>query len=103
MQNMTKTKYYRLSPQAEDDLEAIWFYTFENWSLEQADVYLQYFVAAFEELAIGKRQGQRSVFPHFQKYLCGAHVIYYIEHADCLDIIRVLHQRQDAPQHLSDL
>jgi toxin ParE1/3/4 len=30
---------HRLSPQAERDLEDIWFYTFENWSAEQADRY----------------------------------------------------------------
>ena len=30
---------YRLSPLAVADLESIWLYTFERWSLEQADRY----------------------------------------------------------------
>ena len=30
---------YRLFPLAEADLEEIWLYTFNNWSLEQADKY----------------------------------------------------------------
>ena len=34
------------------------------------------------------------------KYLCGAHVVYFLDYPDHLDVIRVLHQRQDAEQHL---
>lgn len=30
---------YKLSIQAEIDLENIWLYTFEKWSLEKADYY----------------------------------------------------------------
>ena len=39
---------YRLSPLAERDLEEIWFYTFENWSAEQADRYHNQIMAAIE-------------------------------------------------------
>lgn len=31
---------YRVSLLASQDLEDIWAYTFENWSIEQADRYL---------------------------------------------------------------
>ena len=31
---------FKLSKQAELDLENIWLYTFETWSLQQADYYL---------------------------------------------------------------
>jgi len=31
---------YRISVKAREDLENIWRYTFENWSQEQADRYL---------------------------------------------------------------
>ncbi len=30
---------YKISKEAEKDLERIWLYTFEAWSLEQADYY----------------------------------------------------------------
>lgn len=94
-------KPYRLSPLAEIDLEEIWLYTFENWSIEQADTYHRDFVAVFEDLAAGIKHGRPAdVLPEFQKYFCGSHVIYFLNYSDRLDIIRVLHQRQDAKRHL---
>lgn len=33
-------------------------------------------------------------------YLCGSHVVYFLDCADRLDVIRILHQRQDAERHL---
>lgn len=94
-------KPYRLSPLAEADLEEIWFYTFKNWSMEQADSYYKHLVAAFEGLAAGTKHGRiADVLPDYQKYLSGAHVIYFLDYPNHLDIIRVLHQRQDAERHL---
>lgn len=91
---------YRLSPLAEADLEAIWLYTFKRWSTEQADSYHRHLVETFEALAAGTKQGRPSVLPDLQKYLCGSHVVYFADDADHLDIIRILHQRQDAERHL---
>lgn len=93
-------KSYRLSPLAEADLEEIWLYTAKHWSMEQADTYHLNFVETFEGLAAGLKQGRPSVLPDFQKYLCGSHAIYFLMYADRLDVIRILHQRQDVEQHL---
>ena len=40
-------KSYALSPLAEIDLEDIWLYTFQNWSLAQADSYHRDLIATF--------------------------------------------------------
>lgn len=94
-------KAYQLSPLAEADLEEIWLYTLKNWSIEQADAYHRSLVAAFEGLAAGIKQGRPvDVSPDFQKYLCRSHVIFFLDYPDYLDVIRVLHQRQDAERHL---
>ena len=93
-------KPYRLAPLAEADLEEIWLYTLKNWSMEQADSYHHSLVAAVEGLAAGTKQGNPTVLPGLQKYLCGSHVVYFIDYADHLDVIRVLHQRQDTERHL---
>jgi len=96
-------KLYRLSPLAEADLEDIWIYTARHWSKAQADNYNS-LVAAFEGLAAGTKQGrQANVLPDFQKYLCGSHVIYFLNGADHLDVIRILHQRQDPERHLQEI
>ena len=94
-------KPYQLSPLAEVDLEEIWLYTARNWSIEQADSYHRSLVATFEGLAAGKKTGRPvDVLPKFQKHLCGSHVIYFYDQPDRLDVIRILHQRQDAERHL---
>ena len=94
-------KSYRLSPLAEVDLEEIWLYTLNRWSMEQADTYHRYLVAAFEGLAAGTKQGRPTdILPDFQKYLCGSHVIYFLDYPIHLHVIRILHQRQDAERHL---
>ena len=68
--------------------------TLKNWSLKQADIYHNNLVAAFNGLASGAKQGRYiGVLPDFQKYLCGSHVIYFLDYPDHLDVIRVLHQR----------
>ncbi|WP_309083276.1 type II toxin-antitoxin system RelE/ParE family toxin [Chelativorans sp.] len=54
-----RSRRYRLSPLAEADLEEIWLYTFKHWSLEQADIYHNLLVAAFEELAAGTKIRRR--------------------------------------------
>ena len=49
---------YRLSPLTQTDLEDIWLYTLENWSLEQADRYQNDILAPIAELAHGLRTGR---------------------------------------------
>lgn len=94
-------KTYELSPLAEVDLEGIWLYTFEHWSSEQADRYYWNLVAAFGSLASGYVQGRKvDVQPGYLKYLCSAHMVYFRGRGDRLDIIRVLHQRQDGSRNL---
>ncbi len=94
-------KPYRLFPLAEADLEEIWLYTLKHWSMEQADTYHHNLVAAFEGLAAGTKKGcSTEVLPGSQKYLCGSHVVYFLDHSTHLDVIRILHQRQDAEYHL---
>ncbi|GHU38549.1 plasmid stabilization protein ParE [Betaproteobacteria bacterium] len=94
-------KPYRLSPLAEADLEEIWLYTLRNWSMEQADTYHRSLIAVVEGLVAGTKHGRSAeVLPDYQKYLCGSHVVYFLDYADHLDVIRVLHQRQDAGRHL---
>jgi len=95
-------KTYRLSPLAEDDLEGIWLYSLEHWSLTQADTYLRDLIGVFQALASGVKRGRPvDVRPGYLKYASGAHVIYFQDRGDRVDVIRVLHGRQDAERHLS--
>lgn len=42
---------FKLSKESENDLENIWLYTFENWSAEQADRYLNLIIDEIEYLS----------------------------------------------------
>ena len=48
---MPEAAEYRLSPEAERDLESIWLYTLEEWGVDQANIYADALIAAFAQLA----------------------------------------------------
>ena len=96
-----KKRGYRLSPLAEADLENIWDYTVETWSVDQAEIYHTSFVTTFEELARGTKMGRVSdVRDGYFKYAVGLHMIYFKQTDSGIDVIRVLHQKMDVSRHL---
>lgn len=93
-------KTIAFSPAAEADIGEIWDYTADIWGPDQADSYTDAIRDACHALARGEKRGRPSVLPGFQKYLCGSHVVYFLDYPDHLGVIRILHQRQDAQLHL---
>lgn len=91
----------RLTPLAESDLEDIWLYTFEHWSIEQANRYHRDLVATMEALARGEKTGRVcTVREGYLQYAAGSHIVFYRETETTLDVTRVLHQRMDVDRHL---
>ena len=96
----------RLSKKALKDIDDIWLYTVENWSVEQAD---RYYNSIFDELEFlsknplsGKDIGQIR-----KNYRCSrvqSHLIFYriTTAKNEIDIIRVLHQRMDIENILNE-
>ena len=94
-------KAIAFSPAAEADIDGIWDYSADRWGLDQADSYVDAIRDACYALAKGTKHGRPAeVLPDFQKYLCGSHVVYFLDYPNHLDVIRILHQRQDPEQHL---
>jgi toxin ParE1/3/4 len=92
---------YRLTPRAEIDLEDIWLYTFQTWSLEQADRYQNDIMAAIAALAKGTKTGRQvDIRAGYLKYLAGSHYVFYRQSDLNLDVIRILHQSMDVSAHL---
>ena len=97
---------YKISVKASEDLENIWLYTFENWSQEQADKYVNIIFDEIEYLAENPKFGKD--FSHFRNsYRCSkvkSHIIFYksIEKQNEIEIIRILHQRMDIENRLND-
>lgn len=92
---------YVLSPMAEADLEGIWIYTAQVWSREQAEMYTNDIIDAFEDIAAGKKTGMPSLVREgYFKTLIGRHAIYYQIRGELIAIIRILHQSMDVERHL---
>ena len=93
---------YRLSPAAERDLEGIWKYTREEWGLEQAERYTDLLTAAFHVLAESPKSAPACdhIRPGYRRRNVERHMIYFRTTDYGIAIIRVLHERMDAPHHL---
>ena len=96
-----RARSWQISPRAETDLEEIWLYTFEHWSVEQADRYQNQIIAVIGELAAGGKTGRPvHVREGYYKYPVGSHFVFYRLSDASLDVIRILHQRMDVAAQL---
>ena len=93
---------YRLSPAAVRDLEAIWTYSAQQWGIEQADKYIDALTAAFDELAHSPNMAPACdhIRSSYRRWVVERHNVYFQVMHYGIAIIRVLHDRMDAPHHL---
>lgn len=93
---------YRLSPAAVRDLEVIWIYTVRQWGLEQADRYVDYLTTAFAELAQSPKKAPacEHIRPGYRRWGVERHIIYFHLTDYGFAVIRLLHDRMNAPRNL---
>ncbi|MFY8127078.1 MAG: type II toxin-antitoxin system RelE/ParE family toxin [Chitinophagaceae bacterium] len=97
---------YKLSVEAKKDLQNIWLYSLETWSIDQADRYINLLIDEMEYLAINPETGK--VLNHIREdYLCSkvkSHLIFYrkLKKKKTIEIIRILHQRMDIATRLKN-
>lgn len=93
---------YRLSPAAERDLANIWRYTNQQWGKEQANRYALALTTMCASLAEFPLQAQSCahIRPGYRRRGVERHVIYFRPTGYGVAIIRILHERMDAPRHL---
>ncbi len=96
---------YHVSERASEDIESIWLYTYENWSLEQADRYYNLIMDEIEYVAKNFESGRS--MEHLRKgYRCArlkSHLVFYKKTPkNIVEIIRVLHHKMDIENHLED-
>ena len=97
---------YKISQEANWDLENIWLYTYENWSLEQADRYFNLIMDEIEYLAENPKSGKDydRVRKGYFRSKINFHFIFYKVNRkkEQIEIIRVLHQRMDIDLQLNE-
>lgn len=97
---------YKVSKEAQIDIENIWLYTFDRWSIEQADRYFNLILDEIEYLAQNPTSGKD--YSHIRKGYYRAkvksHFIFYrIDlKENQIEIIRILHQQMDIENRLND-
>ncbi|MBN2638650.1 MAG: type II toxin-antitoxin system RelE/ParE family toxin [Bacteroidales bacterium] len=88
---------YKISQEAGRDIENIWLYTVENWSIEQADRYFNIIMDEIEYIAENPESGKdyNEVRKGYFRSRIKSHFIFYKMNrkADEIEIIRILHQR----------
>ena len=94
-----------LRQDAIDDLNNIWFYTFDEWSKKQADKY--YAALEFACRQIGKNPELGKEYTEVSKHLLGLrigkHIIFYqIISKDRIEIVRILHEQMDLKNKLNE-
>ena len=96
---------YSLSKEAQNDLENIWIYTFENWSIEQADRYLNLLFDEMEYLCLKPNSGFDfgKIRNDYFRVKVKFHFIFYkINNTqNPLEIIRILHEMMDIEGHIN--
>lgn len=96
---------YWFSSKAEQDINSIWLYTVDRWSMEQADRYHHILIAGVQHLTenpeLGRIYSNRDgTFKFFQIM---SHLIFYRETSSTeIEIVRILHKSMDIENRLRD-
>jgi toxin ParE1/3/4 len=92
-----KSRQYRLAPRAVADLDDIWRFSAETWSIEQADRYIDELVRVFEMIAAMPTLARErcELHPPVRIHVHGRHLIVYTIAEDHVAILRLLGARHD--------
>jgi toxin ParE1/3/4 len=93
---------YRLTEAAYRDLDNIWFYTFEEWSENQATKYFESLIQHIEAFSIKPTKANRvqKIKSDIFYFRALSHYVFFKYGNDQIDIIRILHKMMDFPKHL---
>jgi toxin ParE1/3/4 len=91
-----------LSSQARVDFTDILSYTRQQWGEEQRDRYEETLTRAVAALGHYPEAGERRprLFPGCRVRFVERHIVYYRVLQDCVEIVRILHERTDPSRHL---
>jgi len=95
---------YIISKKAVIDLEEIWVFTVDKWSVAQADRYYLLIIDEIEfickNITCGK--SMHNIRKGYRATKVKSHLIFYRVVNDTVEIIRILHERMDIENRLDD-
>jgi len=106
MPSIYYTMKYRISEKAFEDIENIWLYTFETWSVQQADRYYNLIFDEIEFIVENPLLGRdySHVRKNYRSSRVKSHFIFYRyrREDEIVEIIRILHQSMDIEEQLKE-
>lgn len=95
---------YSISKKAVSDLEDIWLYTVDKWSVAQADRYYALIIDEIEYICKNVHSGKsmENIRKGYRATKVKSHLIFYRIIKDTVEIIRILHERMDIENRLAD-
>jgi toxin ParE1/3/4 len=96
---------FLISKKANQDIEDIWLYTYENWSLEQADRYYNLILDEIEFIADNFESGKAvdHIKKGYRTSRVKSHIIFYRKSGkNIVEIVRVFHQKMDIENRIHE-
>lgn len=99
-----KSLPYVISKKAVSDLEEIWLYTFEKWSIDQADRYYNLILDEIQFICKNVNVGKtmEHVRKGYRASKVKSHLIFYRIQNNTVEVIRILHEQMDIENRLND-
>lgn len=94
-----------ISEKANQDIEQIWLYAYENWTIEQADRYYNLILDEIEFIAENFESGKSVDYIKkcYRASSVKSHIIFYKRsRSNVVEIIRVLHKRMDIEHRIDE-
>lgn len=96
---------YIISEKALEDLNGLWIYTAENWSIEQANRYYDLIVDEIEFIAenFETTKDYGSVRKDYRYSKVKSHLVFCkIFENKQMEVVRILHERMDIKNRIND-
>lgn len=96
---------YSISEKALEDLNNIWIYTAENWSIEQANRYYNLIVDEIEYVAdnFETTKDLSNVRKNYNYSKVKSHLVFYKKTKNTeMEVVRILHERMDVKNRINE-
>ena len=96
---------YIISEKALEDLNNIWIYTAENWSVEQANRYYNLIVDEIEYVSENLENAKdfKNVRKNYKFSKVKSHLVFYKKTENTeMEVVRILHEKMDIKNRIND-
>jgi toxin ParE1/3/4 len=96
---------YIISEKALEDINNIWIYTAENWSVEQADRYYNLIIDEIEYIAdnLDMARDFGKIRKSYRYSKVKSHLIFFKkDKTNEIEVVRLLHERMDIENRLAE-